>query len=122
MKRKLVGMLAAVLLLAQGCAAAEEPDGGVPVADKEEAAEQKPEIQDVQPETETQEGEDMAEAANKDKEAKIHYSPQGYCMWDNWYVEKDGEIHRFDLCEECYDELLRGFRIPVQVEETREFL
>lgn len=97
MKRKLVGMLAAVLLLAQGCAAAEEPDGGVPVADKEEAAEQKPEIQDVQPETETQEGEDMAEAANKDKEVKIHYSPQGYCMWDNWYVEKDGEIHLIHL-------------------------
>ena len=24
--------------------------------------------------------------------------------------------------EECYDEVLRTFRIPVEVEETREFL
>ena len=41
--------------------------------------------------------------------------------WD-YFSEKDGEIHRFDLCEECYDEVLRTFRIPVEVEETREFL
>ena len=41
--------------------------------------------------------------------------------WD-YLSEKDGEIHRFDLCEECYDELLRNFRISVEVEEIREFL
>ena len=42
--------------------------------------------------------------------------------WD-YFSEKDGEIHRFDLCEECYDEvLLRNFRISAEVKEIREFL
>ena len=41
--------------------------------------------------------------------------------WD-YFSEKDGETHRFDLCEECYDELLRNFRISAEVEEIREFL
>lgn len=41
--------------------------------------------------------------------------------WD-YFSEKDGEIHKFDLCEECYDEMLGTFRIPAEVEETREFL
>lgn len=33
-----------------------------------------------------------------------------------YFSEKDGERHRFDLCEECYDRLLRGFRIPAEIE------
>ena len=41
--------------------------------------------------------------------------------WD-YFSEKDGEIHRFDLCEECYDEIIGTFRISVEVEEMREFL
>ena len=41
--------------------------------------------------------------------------------WD-YFSEKDGEVHRFDLCEECYDEILRTFRIGVEVEEMKEFL
>ena len=41
--------------------------------------------------------------------------------WD-YFSEKDGEIHGFDLCEECYDQLLNTFRISAEVEETREFL
>ena len=30
--------------------------------------------------------------------------------------EKDNEVHRFDLCEECYDKLVRSFKIPVEIE------
>ena len=36
--------------------------------------------------------------------------------WGN-SSENDGERHSFDLCESCYDELLRSFEIPAGVEE-----
>ena len=41
--------------------------------------------------------------------------------WD-FFSEKDGEIHHFDICEDCYDEFISGFRIPVDVEEQTEIL
>ena len=41
--------------------------------------------------------------------------------WD-YFSEKDGEIHHFDLCEDCYDEFISHFRIPVDVEEATELL
>lgn len=34
-----------------------------------------------------------------------------------YFSDKDGETHRFDLCESCYDEWIKGFLIPVAVEE-----
>ena len=40
----------------------------------------------------------------------------------DYFSEKDGEVHHFDLCESCYDELVGGFRIPVDVEEQTELL
>lgn len=30
----------------------------------------------------------------------------------NYFSHKDNEVHRFDLCEQCYDELVAGFLIP----------
>lgn len=42
-------------------------------------------------------------------------------LWD-YFSEKDGERHRFDLCEECYDELISQFRIPADIEEQTELL
>ena len=30
---------------------------------------------------------------------------------------KDGERHRFDLCEDCYDRLLESFKIPAEIAE-----
>lgn len=41
--------------------------------------------------------------------------------WD-YFSEKDGQIHRFDLCEECYDELIGGYKIPVDIKEQTEYL
>ncbi|MGN0372664.1 MAG: hypothetical protein ACI4F3_07610 [Enterocloster sp.] len=41
--------------------------------------------------------------------------------WD-YFSEKDGQIHHFDLCEACYDELTSGFVIPVEAEEQTELL
>lgn len=39
-----------------------------------------------------------------------------------YFSGKDGETHSFDLCEECYDRLIRGFALPVTVEEQKELL
>ena len=33
-----------------------------------------------------------------------------------YFSEKDGEKHSFDLCETCYDELLRSFMVPAEIE------
>ncbi len=33
-----------------------------------------------------------------------------------YFSEKDGERHSFDLCERCYDELLKTFQIPAEIE------
>ena len=35
--------------------------------------------------------------------------------WD-YFSEKDGEVHHFDLCESCYDDLVSSFKIPVDAE------
>lgn len=40
----------------------------------------------------------------------------------SYFSGKDGEKHSFDLCEECYDRLVKGFLVPVTVEEETEFL
>lgn len=41
--------------------------------------------------------------------------------WD-YFSEKDGEIHKWDLCEECYDRLIGNFCILPDVEEQVEFI
>ena len=41
--------------------------------------------------------------------------------WD-FFSEKDGEVHHFDLCEECYDEVTGEFRVAVEGEEEIEML
>lgn len=45
----------------------------------------------------------------------------GDIRW-GYFSGRDGERHRFDLCEECYGHLIRRFRIPVSVEEETELL
>ena len=37
-------------------------------------------------------------------------------------VEEGVCTHTFDLCEDCYDELIRKFRVPVEIKERQEFL
>lgn len=34
-----------------------------------------------------------------------------------YFSKKDGEHHSFDLCEECYDEIGKGFLLPVDMDE-----
>ena len=33
-----------------------------------------------------------------------------------YFSNKDNEVHRFDLCEECYDKLIASFEVPVEKE------
>ena len=39
-----------------------------------------------------------------------------------YFSERDGVTHRFDLCEECYNEWIRMFRIPVSETENTEMI
>lgn len=33
-----------------------------------------------------------------------------------YFSDKDNEVHRFDICEECYDKLIASFAVPVEKE------
>ncbi len=35
-----------------------------------------------------------------------------------YFSRKDLQIHSFILCEECYDEMIHQFAVPVEVEEN----
>ena len=57
-------------------------------------------------------GKEIAVEYGEPAEGVLHVD----CTW-GYYSEKDGQRHRFDLCESCYDELLSSFQIPVEIEE-----
>ena len=40
----------------------------------------------------------------------------------DYFSNKDGYIYSFDLCEECFDQWVKGFKRPAQIAETKEFL
>lgn len=39
-----------------------------------------------------------------------------------YFSKKDMVKHVFDVCENCYDKWILGFRIPVEEEESMELL
>ena len=39
-----------------------------------------------------------------------------------YFSRKDGQLHSFDLCEDCYDKMTAEFEIPVECEESKELL
>ncbi len=39
-----------------------------------------------------------------------------------YFSRKDGQNHHFDLCEDCYEKMIARFRIPVEIQEAKEFL
>lgn len=41
--------------------------------------------------------------------------------WD-FFSEKDGDIHHWDLCEACYDLMVSQFVLAPDVEEQVEFI
>ena len=45
----------------------------------------------------------------------------GETCW-GYFSRKDGERHSFDLCEDCYDDLISSFAVDVTVEYETELL
>ena len=41
--------------------------------------------------------------------------------WE-YFSEKDGVMHSFDLCEHCYDRMVERFKYPVSESEYTELL
>ncbi len=39
-----------------------------------------------------------------------------------YFSEKDCEIHTFNLCEKCYDELVKSFKLPIVITNKGEVL
>jgi ribosomal-protein-alanine N-acetyltransferase len=39
-----------------------------------------------------------------------------------YFSQKDGEVHSFDLCEECYDHIIGDFLIPPEINEVLEII
>lgn len=39
-----------------------------------------------------------------------------------FFSKKDGQVHSFDLCEDCYDRVTADFCIPVEIKEKTEYL
>lgn len=39
-----------------------------------------------------------------------------------YFSKKDGIRHQFVLCEECYDQLIQNFTVPVEVSELTELV
>lgn len=61
------------------------------------------------------------------KELKLEkgYLKEGCFQADfcfGYFSRKDGERHRFDLCEECYDKMTADFQIPIERVAENELL
>lgn len=39
-----------------------------------------------------------------------------------YFSEKDGEVHKFDICEKCYDKWISSFKIPIDIVRKNEML
>ena len=39
-----------------------------------------------------------------------------------YFSNKDGENHSLDLCEDCYDELIKSFKLPINIVERNEIV
>ncbi len=39
-----------------------------------------------------------------------------------YFSKYDLEVHKFNICEECYDKLIETFKIPIEVVRKKEVL
>lgn len=39
-----------------------------------------------------------------------------------YFSAKDGEMHQFLICEECYDEWIKCFKIPINIVRKTELI
>lgn len=51
------------------------------------------------------------------KEDVLHVEKQ----W-GYFSGQDGEIQKFDICEECYKKIAEQFLIPVEKEDAKELI
>lgn len=56
----------------------------------------------------------LGNTENSSEEAVFIYKEWGY------FSGKDLEIHHIVLCEECYDQWIKTFKIPVRIEIKQE--
>ncbi len=50
---------------------------------------------------------------------------EGIVSVDNvfgYFSDKDGQVHSFDLCEKCYDNLMLQFELPATIRNAKELL
>lgn len=40
----------------------------------------------------------------------------------SFFSQKDGQVHCFDICEKCYEDWTKEFKIPVTVEDSTELI
>ena len=39
-----------------------------------------------------------------------------------YFSDRDMEVHRFIICEKCYEEMIRSFKVPVDIINKTEVL
>lgn len=39
-----------------------------------------------------------------------------------YFSNKDLEVHKFNICEDCYDNLIKDFKIPVSICKKNEVM
>lgn len=51
-------------------------------------------------------------------------SEEVFCAEQTWgyFSHRDGEVHRFDLCEACYEQMTKQFVVPVEKMELTEYV
>ena len=42
--------------------------------------------------------------------------------WGYFSAGKDGTVHSMDLCEPCYEKLVKSFAIPPEIDRITEFV
>lgn len=62
-------------------------------------------------------GREIKMEENREKEETLNVEQ----IW-GYFSKKDGEIHSFDLCEDCYDQLIAQFKLPVTIKKQTELL
>ena len=59
----------------------------------------------------------ICNCCKKEIEVENGFAREGVFSVDyewGYFSEKDGEVHSFDLCEACYDQIIQNFQIPVR--------
>lgn len=44
---------------------------------------------------------------------------EGKKQW-GYFSKRDLELHSFILCEDCYDRMIEGFKLPVEISPVHE--